>query len=157
MKKLLTLALGVVVLAAFTGLSAAQERKSGPKSSAQEQKAGKKPVEPAAIPPADTLTISPDPKVLSRKGCAVIARPWYSGNPKFTYSNHYVRFVKVPGGQVLFSGKTNAKGILPWGVPNNTTIRAEDYGLAPDPAWVPNGPPILTSTDYACGGPLEKE
>jgi len=38
MKKLLTLTLGVVVLAGFTGLSAAQERKAGE--------------QPAASPPA---------------------------------------------------------------------------------------------------------
>jgi hypothetical protein len=144
MKKLLTLAVGAVVLATFTGLSVAQERKAGPKSSAQEQKAGKKPVEPAAIPPADTLTVSSDPNVVSYKGCPVIARPWNKSNPKWTYAGQPLKFVKVPGGQVLFSGKTNAKGILPWTVPNNTTVRAESPGM-------PNKPPLLISNDFACG------
>lgn len=129
MKKLLTLTLALVVLSAFTGLSAAQE---------------KKPVEPAAIPWADKLTLSATPNVLSKTGCPVTARPGNSKNTAWIYPNQLVDFVVVLGsGPAPASGKTDAKGELKRTVKSGQTVRAE----------IPMGPnkPPLKSNDFACG------
>jgi len=80
MKKLLTLALALIVLTAFPGLSAAQE---------------KKPVEPLAPPPADKLTLSGTPNVISKKGCPVTARLVRSGTT-YTYPGRTVHVTKIP-------------------------------------------------------------
>jgi hypothetical protein len=124
------------------------ERCSGEEGRGDKPKAGETTL---AIPPADTLTLSENPNVVSKTGCPVIARPWNSSNPNWIYPGQPLNFVKVPGGQVPFSGKTNAKGILPWTVPWNTTIRAEVPSA-------PNKPPLLISNDFKCsGGPLLPE
>lgn len=115
MKKLLTMTLALIALAAFTGLSAAQE---------------KKPVEPAAIPPEDMVTLAATQNVVSKTGCPVTARPGFSGNPSYIYPNyHSVNFEKwVSNTWVALqpnpSMVTNPQGVASRTVPWNTKIRA---------------------------------
>lgn len=133
MKKLLTLTLGVVVLVAFTGVSAAQEKKA--------------PVGPASTKAADKLELSATKNLESRAGCPVTARPYLS-NTQFIFPGWDVKFVWVSG-QLKFPvprpGKTDSKGELRVIVPWNTTIRAE----------LPNTKPLVKSNNFTCGDPTK--
>ena len=136
MKKLLTLALGVVVLAAFTGLSAAQEKKAGEQVTMQ--------------PPADRVALSATPNIASIQGCPVIAKPGFSGNPLQSFANyHSVNFEKLVGTNWSSWGApvvTNSQGVTPSQlVPWNTKVRAWIYLVTPNK-------PKMYSNVFACGG-----
>jgi len=126
MKKLLTLALGAVVLAVFT---------SGETT--------------LAIPPANTVTLSATQNVASKSGCPVTAWVGFV-NPqgqKFPLKDNTVFFVKVSGqGSKPQDGLTDSKGELKRTVPSNTTIRAEIHP--------PNG--TVKSNDLACSEPYKQ-
>jgi hypothetical protein len=128
MKKLLTLTVALVFLVAFSGLSAAQE---------------KKPVEPAAIPWADKVTLSATPKnVVSKTGCPVTARVGHSANPAWVFPGNTVNFVVVSGpGPTPASGQTDAKSEVKRTVKGGQTVRAT--------IQTPKG--IVTSNSFACG------
>lgn len=124
MKKLLTLAVALVALAAFTGLSVAQE---------------KKPMTPAAIPPADTLTLSAAKNVASKTGCPVTARLSNKNNPAFTYPGSTVTFAVDSGsGAPPQSGVTDAKSEWKTTVKNGQTVHATDSKF------------LLTSNQFTC-------
>jgi hypothetical protein len=131
MKKLQTLTLSVVVLAAFTGLSAAQEKKL---------------MTPAAIPPADTLTLSATKNVASKTGCPVTARLSFKNNPAFTYPGSTVTF-NIDNGppQTPPSCVTNAKSECPSTVKNGQTVHATDSKF------------LLTSNKFTCSGKFPME
>ena len=141
MKKLLTLTLALIVLAAFTGLGAAQERK-----------AGEKPLAPAAISP-NTVTLSATKNMASLKGCPVTAWVGYKklpfgGPPPVPTPGYSVTRVKVfPPGPASSWGTSDANGEVKGTISWNTTIKAT----------VQSGPNLLTSNNFACGGPLLPE
>lgn len=128
MKRLLTF--GMLVLAIFTGLSAAQEWKAGAK--------------PAAGPYADMIKLSATPNVASTKGCSLTARPQYSGNTAHTYPNQAMTF--VPATAVLSpppaQWKTDATGKLIVTVKSGQTVHAT--------MQTPSG--TVTSNSFTCGG-----
>jgi len=134
MKKLLTLALALVALTAFTGLSAAQERKA--------------PAKPTAIPPANKVTLSKTKNVASLKGCPVTAwvgHVWASGSPSpKPTANYPVTFVKDGGAGFVNpqGGTSDTKGEVPATVGWNTKIHAEvkDH----------QGQTLLTSNPFTC-------
>jgi hypothetical protein len=137
MKKLLTATLVLLVLAAFPGLSAAQEKKKAPD----------KPKETMLPnPPPDRLTLSKaDPGAAPHGNvCPVIARPWYSGNNAYKYPDRLVVFVKVSKpfipGEPPPSGTTNTNGVL-W--------RTVDGGLTIH-AVLGTGPSALVSNNFTC-------
>lgn len=117
MKKLLTLTLALVALAAFPGLSAAQEKKTVEKPKAVDAKLSR--------PPANRLSLTRDLRSSSRRVCGVIARPFFSGNSAWTYPNQDVFFVKKSGpGNPPTSGKTDATGVLRRSFNNGQEIQA---------------------------------
>lgn len=125
MKKLLTFALGVVVLAVVTGC-AAPEKQAGEKL--------------AAIPPANKVTLSSTliPKSPA-DGCGVAARPGYS-NSAHIYPGATVNFVLVSGPQPPpASGVTDAKGEVKRFLTYNQTVRA-----------TVQSDKLLTSNDFTC-------
>lgn len=102
----------------------------------------KKTGEAALHTPADRLTLSADPKVMSRspKGCRLIARPWDSGDPTFKYLYDDVDFVLLGGpGQAPDRGQTDTKGVYEFSILAGQRIRAE---LVADPA--------VKSNDFKC-------
>jgi hypothetical protein len=116
MKKLLTLTLALVALAAFPGLSAAQEKKTAEKPKAVEAK--------RSGPPANRLTLTLDP-IQSLKACRVIARPSLAGNSAWKYPNQDVFFVKKSGpGNPPAPGKTDATGVLRRSVTKGQGVQA---------------------------------
>jgi hypothetical protein len=126
MKKLLTATLALLVLAAFTGLSVGYNKKAGEA--------------PAAYPPADTVTLSATPNMVSKNGCPVTAKPGRT-NTAFIYpSYHYVNFEKFVGTSpsnpwVPWNPNmvTNSQGVtLPRTVPWNTKIRAWIQKVSPN-------------------------
>lgn len=135
MNKLLTLALGVVVFAVFTGC-ATQGNKGGEK--------------PAAIPSANTLTLSWTKNVVSPNACPVTARLGFLGNPAYLYPGYTVNFDVVSGSLVSIpSGVSDANGEVKRTIPLHATdtrvIRATVPNCCP-----PSAPPVLTSNDFAC-------
>jgi hypothetical protein len=131
MKKLLTLAVVLVALAAFAGLGGAQERKP-----AEKPKAGETTL---VIPPADKLTLSATKNMASLKGCPVTARLSYSNNAAFTYPGKTVNFAVSSGPPPTPpSGVTDAKSEVKRTVKSGQTVRA----MAPAYS--------LTSNDFAC-------
>lgn len=112
MKKLLTVTLGVVMLAAFADLSVAK-------------------------PPADMVTLSAAQNVVSQKGCPVTARPGRSADPNQIFPDyHSVNFEKWVNNIWVAWGQptvTNSQGVTPsQTVPWNTKIRAWIYLVAPN-------------------------
>lgn len=141
MKKLLSLALALVALAAFVDLGAAQqkgeERKIGPMGGMK--KAEEK---PAAIPPPFQLTLSPTPNAAAKGSCPVTAR-LSAGSLIITFPNKTVTFEVVDGPQApppLPSGVTNTKSEVYIYVQRGQTVRAKqsDYHYQ------------LTSNDFYC-------
>lgn len=96
MKKLLTLTLAIALLTAFAGLSAAQQKSEEPRSRVRGAFEETKETT-AAIPPADKLTLSATPNVVSKTGCPVTARLSYSNNAAFTYPGKTVNFAVSSG------------------------------------------------------------
>jgi hypothetical protein len=157
MKKLLTMTLTLIVLAAFTGLSAAQEKKGAVeerrgtvrKGTDPEtmKKAGEQPasLEPNKVTLSATKTPPNAPVSISSKGCPVTA---FVGvkcpMPCLPVQGRTVNFVKVPSGPGIGTGVSGANGnTLPFTVPWNTTIRAE--------VQVTYQPNPLRSDQFACG------
>ena len=131
MKKLLTLAIAIVALAAFTGLSVAQEKK-----------AGGKPAEPAAIPYADKVTLSATQKLASTTGCPVTARVGNLANPAWVYPGQTVNFVLVSPSPPPAppSGVADAKSEVKRTVKHGQTVQAT--------IQTPKG--LVTSNNFAC-------
>ena len=135
MKKLLTATLALLVLAAFTGLSVGYNKKAGEA--------------PAAYPPADTVTLSATPNMVSKNGCPVTAKPGLT-NTAFIYPNyHYVNFEKfVSGNWIALTPNaamvTNSQGVAQRTVPWNTKLRA----------WITKASPNhdkAYSNEFTCG------
>lgn len=129
MKKLLTATLALLVLAAFPGLSAAQEKKQAP----DKPKGGEATL---AYPPADKVTLSGTNPVLPNKPCPVIAKPGLTNAASIYPNYHYVYFQKfvAPDWIALTptpSMVTNSQGVAPRTVPRNTKIRAYIIKVGP--------------------------
>ncbi len=118
----------------------------------------KKPVEPAAIPGVDKLTLSATPTQnvpIPSKCCPVTARPGFSNNPTFIYPNGWysVKFVVDTGSGNVdpASGPTDVKGEVKATITRTdppTVIHTE----------VPMGPskPPLKSNNFTCKEMMEK-
>jgi hypothetical protein len=142
MKKLVTATLVLLVLAAFPGLSAAQEKKQAP----DKPKGGQATI---AYPNADRLTLSLDPKVASiKKECRVIARPWYSKDNARKYPRQPMFFEKIPSSppnpQAPAHGETDINGVLHRTVISGQKIRAV-LGIGP-----PKAPGAVVSNWFTC-------
>ena len=132
MKKLLTAILALLALAAFPGLSAAQNEKAGEK-----QTAGKTTL---AIPPADNVTLWATNNIASTKGCPVTAKPGLTSNPAAIFAHYsYVNFERfVSGHWVALTPNsamvTNSAGVAQRTIPWSTKIRAWIYKVQANPA-----------------------
>lgn len=132
MKKLVTLAVGAAVLVAFTGLSAAQE---------------KKPTTQAMCPPPDKLKLSSTQNAPIGKGCPVTAHPWVSPTCN-VFPGITVQI--VPPTAVLNPPSpwtTNAQGDAKGTVKSGQTVHAEIQG--------PKG--TVTSSNFVCSSKYPTE
>lgn len=132
MKKLLTLALGVVVFAVFTGC-AGQGNKGREK--------------PALIPPPNYVTLSLTKNVASPNSCPVTARLGFSGNPAFLYPGYTVNFDVVSGPLVSIpSGVSDANGEVKRTIPRHPTGSRVIQATLLDFS----GTLLLTSNGFTC-------
>lgn len=143
MKKLLTATLVLLVLAAFPGLSAAQEKKQAP----DKPKGGQATL---AGPPADRLTLTEITSLKPQQECRVIVRPCRTpctGNNAWKYAGADVFFEKVPGSKPGVPPKpikTDANGVRAVTVLGGQKIRAV-YGTDQQPR-----PYALVSNEFTC-------